>query len=110
MDHRSVLRVTKYVNKGTLRLLAIAGMVTAACVAVTSCLGAVLIVRQLRLISAQRKALPVLQKAAEAYLAKNAPEELPDGGRRKVFRFPKAVPDAAAVEADPEADQDEDRQ
>lgn len=104
MDHRSVLRVTKYVNKGTLRLLATAGVVTAACVAVTSCLGAVLIVRQLRLISAQRKALPVLQKAAEAYLAKNAPEELPNQGRRKVFRFPKATAEVetAEIEADPD--------
>lgn len=107
MDHRSVLRVTKYLNKGTLRLLAAVGMVTAGCVAVTSCLGAVLIVRQLRLISAQRKALPVLQRAAEVYLAKNAPEEKPAQGRRKVFLFPKAAPDIAD-EADPEADGDED--
>lgn len=33
MDRRSVLRVTRYVNKGTLRLLAAVGMVTAGCIA-----------------------------------------------------------------------------
>lgn len=93
MDHRSVLRLTKYINKGTLRLLAVLGMVMAGCIAVTTCLGAVLMVRQLQLISAQRKALPTLRKAAEVYLRNNAPEELPAQKRRKAFTFPKATPD-----------------
>ena len=99
MDRHSVLRLTKYLNKGTLRLLAAVGMVTAGCVAVTTCLGAVLMVRQLQLISAQRKALPVLRRAAEVYLRNNAPEELP-AQRRKGFLFPKAAEEAVAPPED----------
>lgn len=85
MEHRAVVRITphitRYINKRTLRLLAALGAVTAGSVAVTSCLGAVLMVRQLRLIAEERKALPVLRRAAEVYLEKNG--ETVGRGRRK---------------------------
>ena len=106
MDHRSVLRVTRYINKRTLRLLAALGVVTAGCIAVISCLGAVLMVRQLRLISAQRKALPVLQRAAEVYLEKNGENV----GRKKSFFHPKATTDIAVVPLDEEAEESENRE
>ncbi len=81
-----IRRAGKLVNRRTLRFLALAGTVLTVCTAVMSALGALLMVRQLQLVSAQRKALPVLQKAAEVYLRKNAPEELPQRKKRLLFR------------------------
>lgn len=106
MDHRSVLRMTRYINKKTLHLLAALGVVTAGCIAVISCLGAVLMVRQLRLISAQRKALPVLQRAAEVYLEKNGEKV----GKKKRFLHPKATADITVVPQDEEPEESEDRE
>lgn len=101
MDHRfAPRRVTRYINKRTLRLLTALGMVMAASVAVISCLGAVLMVRQLRLISAQRKALPVLQRAAEVYLEKNGEKV----DRKKRFLRPKAAEDTTAAPSEEDAE------
>ncbi len=84
-------RAGKLVNRRTLRFLTILGTALAVCTAVMSALGALLMVRQLQLISAQKKALPMLQKAAEVYLEKNAPERLP---RKKKFLFPTVKSDS----------------
>lgn len=89
MNHRALLYAAKHINKRTLHLLAAAGAVLAACAAVMSFLGALLMIRQLQLVSAQKKALPVLQRAAQLYLDQNAPEETPARRRRKFFRLPR---------------------
>ena len=55
MTKRQMIRQAgRLVNKRTLRLFALLGTVTAVCAAVMSALGALLMVRQLQLISAQR--------------------------------------------------------
>ena len=89
MTKRQMIRQAgRLMNGRTLRLLAALGTVMAVCAAVMSALGAMLVVRQLQLISAQRKALPVMRRAAEVYLEKNAPQEVPL--RKKRFLFPIA--------------------
>lgn len=103
MSHRYVLRAAKHINKDTLRLLTVLGMVMAVCAAVMSFLGALLMFRQLRLISAQRKALPVIQRAAQLYLDQNAPAETPAQRRRKFFRFPRVKKEPVVVEVEEEA-------
>lgn len=98
MSPHRILRASRHINKRTLHLLAILGAALAVCAAVMSLLGALLMVRQLQLVSAQKKALPVLQRAAQLYLDQNAPEETPAQRRRKFFLFPGKKPDAAAME------------
>lgn len=102
MTRPRVLHAAKYVNKNTLRLLTVLGGVMAACAAVMSFLGALLMIRQLQLVSAQKKALPVLQRAAQLYLDRNAPGDAPVQRRRKVFRFPEAQTDEVEVDLSPE--------
>jgi len=97
IDHR-VLRAAKHLNKDTLRLAAVLGGILAACAAVMSFLGALLMIRQLQLVSAQRKALPVLQQAAQLYLDQNGSVEAPVRRRRKLFRFPEVKQDETPEE------------
>ena len=99
-NYHIIRQAGRLVNRRTLRLLAVLGTVLTVCTAVMSALGALLMVRQLQLVSAQRKALPVLQKAAETYLRKNAPEE-PPRAKQRLFRFP------GAREVPPEEDDEE---
>ena len=89
-----VRRAGRLINRRTLRLLTVLGTVLAVCTAVMSALGALLMVRQLQLISAQKKTLPVLRSAAEVYLEKNAPERLP---RKKRFFLPAAKNDRFVI-------------
>ena len=49
----------------------------------------VMMVRQLQLVSAQRKALPVLQEAAQLYLEKNAPVKSTPAARKKKLLHPE---------------------
>ena len=90
--------LAKLASRRTLRLLGILGTVMAVCAAVVSALGALLMVRQLQLVSAQKKALPVLQRAAQVYLDQNAPQEEP--AARGLFRHRKAPDPVPAREAE----------
>ena len=89
VTHHAARHAVKLVNKRTLKFLAVLGTVMAVCTAVMSALGALLMVRQLQLVSAQRKALPVLQEAAQLYLEKNAPERKVPAPRKKKFLRPE---------------------
>lgn len=88
-NHRAARRAVKLVNKRPLKFLAFLGTVMAVCAAVMSALGALLMVRQLQLVSAQRKALPVLQEAAQLYLEKNAPAKSTPAARKKKLLHPE---------------------
>ena len=88
-NHHAARRAVKLVNKRTLKFLAFLGTVMAVCAAVMSALGALLMVRQLQLVSAQRKALPVLQEAAQLYLEKNAPVKSTPAARKKKLLHPE---------------------
>ena len=69
-----IRRAGKLINRRALRFLALVGTVLTVCTAVMSALGALLMVRQLQLVSAQRKAVPVLKNPGVVYLGKIAPE------------------------------------
>ena len=100
MNRHVVLHsAAKHLNKRTLRLIGFAAGAVAGCAAVMSFLGAMLMIRQLQLVSAQKKALPVIQRAAQLYLDQNGGSETPAQRRRKVFRFPRSG-DAAVPEAE----------
>lgn len=101
------IRPSHLLNKRTLKLLTVLGTVAAVCTAVVSALGALLMVRQLQLISLQRRTLPVLRQAAQLYLEKNAPEAAPET-RRKRFLFPLAKKAEPAPAEEPPADAAED--
>lgn len=96
------IRPSYFLNRRTLKLLTVLGTVAAVCTAVISALGALLMVRQLQLISLQRRTLPVLRQAAQLYLDQNAPEPAPNP-RRRSFLFPR-VKKAAPAPAEEPAD------
>lgn len=108
MTKRQMIRQAgRLVNKRTLRLFALLGTVTVVCAAVMSALGALLMVRQLQLISAQRKALPVMRRAAEVYLEKNAPEAV-STHRKKPFFLPRPKAQKAQSTAEEETEKEAD--
>ena len=89
-------QLAKVVNKRTLKLLSLAAVAITAATAVISALGALLVVKQLRLVDEQQKTLPVLKRAAELYIRQNEPEaETPSKHLRRRQETPleKPAPD-----------------
>ena len=91
-------QLAKVVNKRTLKLLSLIGALLAAAAAVVSALGALLVVKQLRLAEEQRKALPVLRRAAELYIEQNEPEAEKPSRRPRPRRDPVPADPASAPE------------
>lgn len=101
--YQLALRAGKLLNRRTLRFFAILGTVMAVCTAILSALGAVLVVRQLRLVSLQRKTLPVLRDAAQLYLEKNGGVKSAAGRKKRLF-FSRAKKEPEPVESQKEAE------
>ena len=81
-NHLALHTAAKHLNKRTLRYIGFAAGAVAGCAAVISFLGTMLMLRQLQLVAAQKRALPVIQRAAQLYLDQNGRGTSPPGAAR----------------------------
>ncbi|MCI9194177.1 MAG: hypothetical protein HFF14_01215 [Angelakisella sp.] len=99
-NHLALHTAAKHLNKHTLRYIGFAAGAVAGCAAVISFLGTMLMLRQLQLVAAQKRALPVIQRAAQLYLDQNGQGDIP-ARRRKAFRFPRRQDSCFSLEVEP---------